>query len=546
MKTYTEEKRIRPHILTAAVFWSVIIMMLFNIISVRIFGDKGAGYLSGPLTLFYLLYVSFVLAVQKAVYAMVRLRARRSQFLNAEANMIKSFRIFVFAGLILAIILVTCSYAIADKFFGASKIYLHIIAIGASLLFLCGQGVARGYLQGLGYTKPILIGDMLIAVSSFATGAVISGILYNYGKKVNDLFHGDMYSAIYGASGVVIGLFAGSVVGFVQIMISKALRKKEIEQIVKNGAPRYLDNKNDVMAGIRPIIYLYSSPILMCLVDNIVYTIIEVKNGNADTMIESYGAFFGRIGALIVLISLFCCIPFIRSWNRVMARYERDEYEGVRDRLNKLLRSNVRLIIPVTVFVFTFMETIQIAIFGKNSELLTGVIHLSSLLILFLSIGTFLAWLFNHMGKSLLFIVNLTIAWVVHAVLLVLLVVIFNRGLVGVLIAQEAAIAVFDAVSLFLLFRMLKYRYDFLKNLGIPVLAAAVSGLILMFMNMLFVNKIGEVLTLIIGGVVFTIVYMLVLILLRGISTEELEKIPLGRLFMSFSNRVQHDKYYEE
>ena len=546
MKTYTEEKRIRPHILTAAVFWSVIIMMLFNIISVRIFGDKGAGYLSGPLTLFYLLYVSFVLAVQKAVYAMVRLRARRSQFLNAEANMIKSFRIFVFAGLILAIILVTCSYAIADKFFGASKIYLHIIAIGASLLFLCGQGVARGYLQGLGYTKPILIGDMLIAVSSFATGAVISGILYNYGKKVNDLFHGDMYSAIYGASGVVIGLFAGSVVGFVQIMISKALRKKEIEQIVKNGAPRYLDNKNDVMAGIRPIIYLYSSPILMCLVDNIVYTIIEVKNGNADTMIESYGAFFGRIGALIVLISLFCCIPFIRSWNRVMARYERDEYEGVRDRLNKLLRSSVRLIIPVTVFVFTFMETIQIAIFGKNSELLTGVIHLSSLLILFLSIGTFLAWLFNHMGKSLLFIVNLTIAWVVHAVLLVLLVVIFNRGLVGVLIAQEAAIAVFDAVSLFLLFRMLKYRYDFLKNLGIPVLAAAVSGLILMFMNMLFVNKIGEVLTLIIGGVVFTIVYMLVLILLRGISTEELEKIPLGRLFMSFSNRVQHDKYYEE
>ena len=546
MKTYTEEKRIRPHILTAAVFWSVIIMMLFNIISVRIFGDKGAGYLSGPLTLFYLLYVSFVLAVQKAVYAMVRLRARRSQFLNAETNMIKSFRIFVFAGLILAIILVTCSYAIADKLFGASKIYLHIIAIGASLLFLCGQGVARGYLQGLGYTKPILIGDMLIAVSSFATGAVISGILYNYGKKVNDLFHGDMYSAIYGASGVVIGLFAGSVVGFVQIMISKALRKKEIEQIVKNGAPRYLDNKNDVMAGIRPIIYLYSSPILMCLVDNIVYTIIEAKNGNDDTMIESYGAFFGRIGALIVLISLFCCIPFIRSWNRVMARYERDEYEGVRDRLNKLLRSSVRLIIPVTVFVFTFMETIQIAIFGKNSELLTGVIHLSSLLILFLSIGTFLAWLFNHMGKSLLFIVNLTIAWVVHAVLLVLLVVIFNRGLVGVLIAQEAAIAVFDAVSLFLLFRMLKYRYDFLKNLGIPVLAAAVSGLILMFMNMLFVNKIGEVLTLIIGGVVFTIVYMLVLILLRGISTEELEKIPLGRLFMSFSNRVQHDKYYEE
>ena len=72
MRTYTEEKRIRPDILTAAVFWSVIIMMLYNIISVRIFGDTGSGFSAGPLTLYFLLYVSFVLAVQKAVYIMVR------------------------------------------------------------------------------------------------------------------------------------------------------------------------------------------------------------------------------------------------------------------------------------------------------------------------------------------------------------------------------------------------------------------------------------------------------------------------------------------
>ncbi len=546
MKTYAEENRIRPHILTAAVFWSVMIMMLFSIFSVRIFGEKGAGYLSGPLTLFYLLYVSFVLAVQKAVYIMVRLRARRSQFQNAEANMIKSFRIFVFSGLGLAIILVACSYAIAGNLFGASKIYLHVIMIGISLLFLCGQGVARGYLQGLGYTKPIIIADIIIAVSASVVGAVISGILYSYGKKVNDLFHGDMYSAIYGASGVVIGLFAGAIAGFIQIMISLALRKKEIAAIVKNGAPRYLDNKNDVMTGFRPILYLYASPVLMCLVDNIVYNIVQMKNDNLDAMIEAYGAFVGRVGNLVILLSLFCCIPYIKGWNMVMARIERDEYEGARDRLNKLLRRGLILIIPVTVFTFTAMDTIQIAIFGKNTELISGVSYLSPLMVLLLSSGIFLAWLLNHMGKSLVFVVNLTIAWGVHAVLLILLEIIFNRGTMGILIAQEAAIAVFDAMSLFLLFKMLKFRFDFLKNVGIPALAAAVSGLVLMFINMIFAKLIGEVLTLIIGIVVFTIVYMLLLIVLRGIKAEDLGRIPFGKLFIGFANRVQHDRYYEE
>ena len=74
MKTYTEEKRIRPDILTGAVYWSVVIIMIYNVISVRIFGDMGAGFCSAANALFFLLYVSFVLAMQKAVYIMVRLR----------------------------------------------------------------------------------------------------------------------------------------------------------------------------------------------------------------------------------------------------------------------------------------------------------------------------------------------------------------------------------------------------------------------------------------------------------------------------------------
>ena len=546
MKTYTEEKRIRPDILTAALYWSVIIMMLYNIISVRIFGDKGAGFCSGPLTLYFLIYISFVLAVQKAVYIMVRLRARRSQFINAEINMQRSFRIFVVIGILLGIILISCSLVIARNLFGAGKIYMHFIMIGVSLILLCPQGVIRGYLQGLGYTKPIMICDLLISCISFGTGAVISGILYSYGKKVNALFHGDEYSAIYGASGMVIGVLIGSLAGFIQINISMMLRKNEIASIVKNGAPRYLDNKNDVLAGIRPILYLYASPVLMCLADNIFYNIVHIKGEDVAEMTSLYGAFSGRIVSFVILASFLCCIPFIKSWNRVMARIERDEMEGARDRLKKLLHFGSMLLIPVSIFLFTAAKEIQVMIFGKYSKLIEGLDQWAAFMIFFLSLGIFLSWLLNHMGKSVLLVLDLTIAWISHVAFMVLFVVVLHKDLLGVICAQMIAFAVYDVFGFVMLFKMIKYRHNVLRNFGMPIISAAMAGLVLLLINRLFVDRIGEVLTLLIGVIVYTIVYMIVMIVLKGVKTEELEKIPIGRLFMGLSHAIQHDRYYEE
>jgi O-antigen/teichoic acid export membrane protein len=546
MKTYTEEKRIRPDILTAALYWSVIIMMIYNIISVRIFGDKGAYFSSGPLILYFFLYVAFVLSVQKAVYIMVRLRARRSQFINAEINMQRTFRIFLAAGILLAVLIIGASMVIARNLFGAGKIYLHFILIGISLIFLCTQGVIRGYLQGLGYTKPIMVCDLLISSISFGTGAVISGILYNYGKKVNALFHGDEYSAIYGASGMVIGVLIGSIVGFIHINISMMLRKAEIAEIVKNGAPRYLDNKNDVLTGLRSIIYLYASPLLVLLVDNVFFNIVHIKNGDITELASLSGAFSGRIISFVILAAFLCCTPFIKSWNRVMARIERDELEGARDRLKRLLHFGAMLLVPVCIFLFTASKEIQIMLFGKYSNLIDDTYPWAAFMVFFLALAIFVSWLLNHMGKSILLVVNLSIAWASHIAMMILFVLILKKDLVGIIWALLVSFCIYDVLCFVMLFKMLKYRHDLARNLGMPIISAAVSGLLLLLIEKLLVDRIGEVLTLLIGAVIYIIVYMIIMILLKGVTTEELDKIPLGRLFMGLSAAVQHDRYYEE
>lgn len=545
MKTYVEEKRIRPDVLTCAVFWSIIIMMLYNIISVRIFGDMGAGFCSVPTALYFLVYISFVLAVQKSVYIMVRLRARRSQFLNAENNMKRSFRVFSLIGLLLALMIGFGSYYIAKNLLGAGKVYFQIIIVAVSTAVLCSQGVLRGYLQGLGYTKPIVIADVLISGTAFFSGAIISWFMYDYGKKVNNLFHGDEYSAIYGASGMVIGLLIGSIVGLVQIIISYKLRKNEITDIVKNGAPRYLDNKNDVYTGIRPILYLYASPVFMCIVDNIFYNVFQIRSGSYDGMIAVYGSFAGRVIPFVILLAFLCCIPFVKMWNRVMARIERDELEGARERFKRLTHFTYMLLAPVATALFVSSDLIQVALFSKINTDIGGLFQLGAIMVFFLSLGIMASWHLNHMGKNVLLAICLSVAWAVHIGLLILMLLILDMGINGVVISQLIAFVVYDIACMFMLLKMFKLRGNPLGNVGIPLLASAFSGLILLAENKLLSNVIGEVLTLVIGLVIYFVVYMILLIVLKGIRTHELESVPFGKLFIRLSAKLQHDKYYE-
>ncbi len=546
MRDYTEEKRIRPHILTGALYMAVIIMMIYQVVAVRIYGDKGAFFASAPVFIYFLFYSLLVLSVQKAVYIMVRLRARRSQYHNAEANMHRSMRIFGVAGLLIGALYICLSYQYAGIILGTERGFIQIMIAGASVLLLGVQGVLRGYLQGIGYTRPIFISDLLIAIVSAIAGTIAVVIFDGYGLKVNGLLHVDEFSAVYGSVGMMVGILVGSLVGFLQIVISYNLRKSEIKQFVKTGAPKYLDNKNDVLAGIRPIMPLYGTPALMVLLDQCVYCIVTRKfHEDVDYMVN-FGIFAGRITCTVTFIALIICVPFILPMNRVMARLERDELEGARDRYRRLIRSTNLLFIPVSIFVFAVGSTLQVALFGKSSEMAGTLMTIGGLMIAFVAHAVILSWLLNHMGRSLVLLFNLGISWAIHAAGLVLLFVIANLGIMGVMLSELISLVVYDFLCYFMLTKMIKMRREWIMNVVIPLVSSLIAGLLAFLLNKLFVNLIGDVLTLLICIIFFWAGYMMAMVVSGGFTAHELRKIPLGNLFYGVATAIRRDRYEEE
>jgi hypothetical protein len=150
------------------------------------------------------------------------------------------------------------------------------------------------------------------------------------------------------------------------------------------------------------------------------------------------------------------------------------------------------------------------------------------------------------MGRSVILVLNLTIGWISHVAAMILFVIVLKKDLMGVIWAQMIAFCVYDILCFVMIFKMLKYRQNVVRNLGMPAFSAAMAGLVLLLLGNLLIDRIGELLTILLGIIVYTIVYMVIMIVIRGVKTEELEKVPMGRLFMGLSHRIQHDRYYEE
>ncbi len=543
MKSYVEEKRIRPDILTNVILGAVLIIMLYKIIGNRIYGDLGSGFLAAPFSFFYFVYAGLVLAVQKSVWLMVRIRARRSQYLNAETNMKRTFRIFAVTGLVIGIILAASSFALAKYLFGSARGYLQFMIVAVISFLLGFQGTIRGYLQGLGYTRPIVIADLLFAFVSIVSGLITSLIMYDYGLKVNDLIHVTEFSSIYGAYGSMIGLLVGALVSLIQILISFSIRKTEIAEVVKNGAPRYLDNKNDVFSGFKSIVYLYIMPALICLLNEISYILIQNKVGDDEQLLLHYGILPGKVLPFVVALAIICCMPFVKNWNGVMAKIERDEIEASRDRLKRLIRYSSVMFIPYTIFTLALSETILTAIFGKSSDMAKSLLTLSSPLIFMICIALFGSWLISHMGKSMLLVINLSIGFGVYIAGILIFLLAFKLGLYGVVIADMLAIAVYDVISFAMIFKMLKYRQEVFATFLMPFGCSAAAGLVVFLINRFLVNLIGDALTLLICCILFFVIYMILLILLRRLKTYELRYVPLGNVFRGVSSRLQRDDF---
>ena len=230
------------------------------------------------------------------------------------------------------------------------------------------------------------------------------------------------------------------------------------------------------------------------------------------------------------------------EWNRIRARFERDEPENAGEKLSRFVKHFIELTVPVAMLILTLASSIDTVIYWNGNDFSVELLRVASCLVILVPFAIFFSWILFHAGKSILIVVGLGITWLVHIAMLFVCASVGNIGLYGVLIPVIVSFLVYDILSLVVFKKMLNANYFLLPNFVRTLLASGVAGAVVFLIDMLASKKIGEILSFIICVPVFYVVYLALMVISGSIDERELRSIPLGKYFKALPVLIKSDE----
>ena len=130
-------------------------------------------------------------------------------------------------------------------------------------------------------------------------------------------------------------------------------------------------------------------------------------------------------------------------------------------------------------------------------------------------------------------------AFLLQAVLLVLMVKSESLGMLALIVAGIVFYTVTVVGGFILSGRKLQYRKEWIRGIILTILSAALSGIIAMLLNKALASLMGELLSFFLCLIVAIVVYLVILVVTRAFTAEELEKMPCGFLLIWLAGMFQ-------
>lgn len=536
---------VQGSILAIASLVSRIIGLIYRIPLTRILGDLGMSYYGTAYKIYNILLIissySLPLAVSKMVSANISQGRRRNVY-----RILKCALIFgTISGTLSALVL----YFGADFITGTlMRTPLSIFAVETlvPVLFIMAiLGVMRGFFQGLGTMMPSAVSQILEQIANAIVSVWAAYVLVSAGAKAGALLGAEEnYAAAYGAAGGTIGTGTGAFVAllfctFVMIAylskFKKTLRKERKTNVDSYGSIFHL-----LILTIIPV--LLSSTIYNCnaIIDEAVYKNIAFWQGYSDTAIQiPNGIFSGKYQTLINIPISIASAMAASSVPALTAAFSSGKRQEVKRQIGMSTRFIMVIAFPCTVGMTVLASPILQFIFNDSSELAARMLQVGAVSILFFSLSTLSNGLLQGINRMKEPIKNALIALVLHLFVLVGLMLGFDLNIYAVVIANAAFGLIMCILNARSIKKYIGYRQEIKKTYLVPAIAALGMGIVvwLVYQGVLYLIRINSVAT-IVAIFAGAVVYVVFLLLLKGLNEQEILKFPKGVLFVRLAKKM--------
>lgn len=539
---------VQGSILAIASLVSRVIGLVYRIPLTAIIGDHGNDYYSCAYEIYSLLLLISSYSLPMAVSKMVSARISNGEKQNA-------YRVFKGA---MIFALFTGTAACMIVFFGAEELTrlfktpLGVYALqvlAPTLIIVAVLGVFRGFFQGMGTMIPSAVSQIIEQIVNAVVSVGAAYVLFAYGRRIATVLGSkEHYDAAYGAAGGTLGTSAGALCGLAFIIFvfsmflpkfRKAMRREN--KIGKKQPESYRVIFGILIGTVVPVLMSTTIYNMVSIVDQWLFkNIATIQGYSAADVSEWWGIFSGKYRVLTnVPISISTalaasCVPALAA-----AFAQKDEKQ-VRSKIGMSMRFIMVVAMPCTAGIMVLADPIIQLLFPGSSPLAGHLLQAGGISVIFYSISTLSNAVLQGIDRMRIPVRNASVALVLHAGVIAVGMFGLKLNIYGICVGTIAFSLIMCILNGMSVRKYSGFKPDVTKTFIKPAIASAIMGVVV-YAAYFVCHKVSHsnAVSTVIAVLVGMIVYAAALLLIKGLTEEELHSFPKGELLIRIAKKFR-------
>ncbi len=507
------------------IIWCCNLIIIINII-----GKTGMLNFGYAYEIYMLLYTLTIGCFPLAIYKLIKKRQQKEKYTESK----KVIKASVILGLTYALIGSFILFFIGDLFLAK---HLHMSFAGIILkLFIpvyvlqCVIQVLSGYFFAKGSLETTILARCAEGIITFVATVIITSKLGNYGSKVASLLLNESYTSTYGALGIPIAIFIGSLFSTLLLLIILFINKRNIH-IPKTSAK----SEESVMYLIRLLthtmipyfttIFLFRIPIL---IDFIL----------CENMVDNHGITYGIFLPFTIMIVLLSGIMSMNKVGIITTSIKQQEYKTAK----KCFHTWIHLLLIIGGFITILISTLASGfsglLFKSEYTVLIPILQSGGISIVFGSFALFFINLLISIKKFSKTTIALGISLILFIMTLILSSKFGHSGILSFIYAWDVFLGALSVSSGYWAYKSIKTSLHINNTIIIPVVTLLVIGIALVQFEKLLLHVLGNGLCILVCIGLALVIYIGVLTFTHNINKEEIKELPFGKQILFIAQKL--------
>jgi len=549
-KKTTNNFLVQGSVLAVAGIISRVIGVAYRIPLLNIMTLKGQGFYTVAFDIYQIALLLTSYSLPLAVSKMVSARIAKGERKNAYRAFKAALLFALIVGLITTLIV----------FFGADFIATHVMSQSLSayalrvlspcLVIVALMGVMRGYFQGLGTMMPTAVTQILEQIVNAVVSLIGAKMLLEYGRQQAEAQGNELLGAAYSAAGGTIGTLAGALIGLIFLVFVFYSYKGRLKRQLYSDQAAHQESYRMIikvmLLTIAPVILSTGVYNLQSIVDNAIFNKIMSIQGLTQ---GEYSELSGRMSQYNTLLSVPLAIANALAASLIptlVAAVQSGERRKIHQKIYTVIRFTMIIAIPSAVGFFILARPINDLFFHVDNGVQAMLMRIGAISVVLFCLSTVSNAILQGLNRMMAPVKNAAISLVIHLIVLIIVLVVFKWNVYGVILSKTVFALSMCIMNAHVIRETCGYIQEQKRTFVIPGIAAVIMGVVTFIAYLLLDVTIGGYAATIIAVLIAVVVYGISLLMLGGITEDEVLAMPKGATIARLLKRMHllKEEYY--